>query len=514
MRPSVRPKLRGLLRRIPLASAVRRAVDWRRRERIFRHFLSRVAAWPAPTGEPIVVLVQPWLLSDVPWYSLLVALGIRQRGQRVVIVWDDLPWDTGLAADRMVNASIGRVLAMLGPSWEIRRLSAHACVGTSNVTPGDIETLAHLNVTWRFRGHTWPPEAGRMKEALKAHFGAIGRAASAVLGEVKPSAVIIPGGIFSSSGVIRTAAERLGIRVATYDSGPGVMLTSCNGVAAWLSDIPRAVREIGTLDEELVRTCAERELAGRRGQGTGQSVFGNTYQAKSEGTSIRGDVIIPLNQSYDTAALGRHRVFASQVELMVETVRWVLENSDATVVVRRHPVERLEGLRSVDEYGEVLIREFGRTPRVRYVAENEAVSTYELLENAKVVVPYTSTVGVEATIQGVPVVTESASYYSGMGFVWPARSAAEFHELLLRALAGELRVNDEAKADALRVYYTTQLCNFLFTPITPADGDFRKWATQEPSAVLGAPEFTDILTSLADDIPLPVLRHRRRVAST
>lgn len=509
----MRPKIHGLLRRIPLASAVRRAVDWRRRESIFRHFLLKGPALLAPTGEPIVVLVQPWLLSDVPWYSLLLALGIRQRGRRVVIVWDDLPWDTGLAADRMVNASIARALAILGPSWEVRRLSAHATIGKSNVSPEDIETLAHLNVTWRTRGHTWPPEAERMKEALKTHFGATGRAASAVLDELNPSAIIIPGGVFSSSGVIRTVAERLGIRVATYDSGPGVMLTSCSGVAAWLSDIPRAVCEIGTVDDELVRAYAEGELDGRRGKGTGQSVFGNTYQAKSEGTPIRGDVIIPLNQSYDTAALGRHRVFGSQVELMVETVRWVLENSDATVVVRRHPVERLEGLRSVDEYGEVLVREFGRTPRVQYVAENQAVSTYEMLENAKVVVTYTSTVGVEATIQGVPVVTESTSYYSGMGFVWPARTAAEFYDLLRRALVGELKVQDEAKADALRVYYTTQLCNFLFTPITPADGDFWKWATQEPSAVLSAPEFSDIVTALADNIPLAVLRHRRRIAS-
>ena len=126
----MRPKIHGLLRRIPLASAVRRAVDWRSRERIFRHFLLKGPALLPPTGEPIVVLVQPWLLSDVPWYSLLLALGIRQRGRRVVIVWDDIPWDIGLTADRMVNASIARALAILGPSWEVRRLSAHATVGT------------------------------------------------------------------------------------------------------------------------------------------------------------------------------------------------------------------------------------------------------------------------------------------------------------------------------------------------------------------------------------------------
>lgn len=509
----MRSRLRGVLRRIPRASMLRRAADWRRRERMFRYFVARVAAPPAQTGKPIAVVVQPWLLSDVPWYSLLLALGTRQRGRQVVIVWDDLPWDNGFAADRMVNASIGRVLGMFGPSCAIERLSARAGRdGPDLVTEGEIAELASLNVTWRFKGHTWPREADGIRSGLQDHLASVSRAASAVLSEVQPSAIIIPGGIFSSSGVIRTVAERLNIRVATYDSGPGVMLTSCNGVAAWLSDIPRAVREIGTAEPEFVRSCAERELAGRRGDDGGQSIFERTYQATRAGTSVHGDVVIPLNQSYDTAALGRHRVFRSQIELMVETVRWVLEHSDATVVVRRHPIERAKELRSFDEYGEILVREFGHTPRVRYVAEDDAVSTYELLSSAKVVVPYTSTVGVEAAIQGVPVVTESASYYSEMGFVWPARSAVEFGDLLGRALAGELKVSDSAKAEALRVYYATQLCNFLFTPITPASGDFLKWATRDPASILSSPEFGDVLTCLVDDIPMPVLRHRRRMA--
>ena len=221
-------------------------------------------------------------------------------------------------------------------------------------------------------------------------------------------------------------------------------------------------------------------------------------------------MLLPLNQSYDTAALGRHRIFANQVEWMLETVNWVLGQTTGSVVVRRHPVERLAGLRSADEYGDILRARFGETPRLRYVDEGAAVSTYELLAQTRVVVPYTSTVGVEATMLGVPVVTESASYYADMGFVWSATTEADYFALLGRALAGELLVDDARRNAARRVYYLTQLCNLLFTDVAPMPADFEKWVRRRPDDVLRTPEFCDVVEALVEDVPLALLRHRRR----
>src|SRR5688500_10432752 len=117
---------RRIYSRVRAALPLRQVLDWRRRERLFKAFVSRISSLPSDIARPrIAVVVQPWLLSDVPWYSLLLAFGLRRRGCRVVLIWDDIPWDRGLAADGMVNASIGRVLARLGPGWEVQRLSGH-----------------------------------------------------------------------------------------------------------------------------------------------------------------------------------------------------------------------------------------------------------------------------------------------------------------------------------------------------------------------------------------------------
>src|SRR5262249_25822018 len=155
-------------------------------------------------------------------------------------------------------------------------------------------------------------------------------------------------------------------------------LTSSDGVAAWLDDIPRAYAQIDWADDDWIAEAAQRELRGRMGVSDARSVFGDAY--RSNGASVGStpcDVLIPLNQSYDTAALGRHRVFADQTDWLVQTVAWVLEHTNGAVVVRRHPVERRPDQRSADEYGELLRRRFGESPRLHYVDEQSALSTYE-----------------------------------------------------------------------------------------------------------------------------------------
>ena len=87
----------------------------------------------------------------------------------------------------------------------------------------------------------------------------------------------------------------------------------------------------------------------------GADAFG--YQAvKAVGVPKQVGAVLTLNQSFDTAALGRHHVFSSQMEWITETVAWVLKNTDDTVVVRQHPIERHKAHAGNDGYAQVLQR--------------------------------------------------------------------------------------------------------------------------------------------------------------
>ena len=52
----------------------------------------------------------------------------------------------------------------------------------------------------------------------------------------------------------------------------------------------------------------------------------------------------------------------------------------------------------------------------------------------------------------------------------------------------------------------------MFTDFSPQQPDFWKWCQQSPDAVYADPAVRDLLTALDENIPLALLRHRRRLA--
>jgi hypothetical protein len=226
------------------------------------------------------------------------------------------------------------------------------------------------------------------------------------------------------------------------------------------------------------------------------------------GREFDGAVLIALNSSWDSAALGLHAIFDDNTQWIVETVRILLDHTDAPVIVRQHPAERLDFARTSDDYGALLQRHFGTHPRLRFIAATEPVNSYALLDQVAAVVVYTSTIGIEAAAYGRPVVTPSNSYYSGLGFVWRAGSVEEYKDVLRRGAAGKLDVTDAMRRDASVCYYLTQCCNWVFTQFNPAD--FVKWSQRDFAALHADPKVRGILHTLRENVPAAYLNHVER----
>ena len=329
--------------------------------------------------------------------------------------------------------------------------------------------------------------------------------------------LLVPGGIYGSSGVWLELAKERGIRVATYDSGAGdsddgCLLISTDGIASHSQGLPQALEalwdEPDVLDSVLAEAHEERH---KRRQGLDK--FG--LQAGNEGKYEIGTdnaVLIPLNTSWDAAALGLHAVFDSSLQWVLETVRWILSNTTATAIIRQHPGERVKGCASTDDYEMALRQHFGNDPRVRFIAAASPINTYELLEKSKVVVVHTSTVGVEAATMGKVVVTAARSYYSNLGFVFAADSGTQYFDVLGRAIEGQLSIDDNQIRKAWCCYYLAQCCNWIFFDFNPIT--FEKWAGLEIEALYGDPTVQDILAAIDENTPIALLRHRRALAQS
>ena len=462
------------------------------------------------------VVVTPWLGSSVPWFTLVVGALLASRQCRVTFVLDDSPIGDNLLRYRFVLQCLRRVLAVVSDRHAVFELSKSGPrLALEYDDLAAIDHLARLNATWTFRGEML--ETGREAwvrqcvAQLTAAYGPI----KSLLRPGAFDAVFVPGGVMATSGLWVRSARAAGIRVSTFDNGGyGALMLACDGVACQLQDIPRAFVQIkqrceDPVEREQVLAAARTEMAMRR---AGTDKFISQVQGSADADS-RFDraVLIALNSSWDSAALGLHAVYKTNTDWIVETVRFLLEKTTAPVIVRQHPAERLELARTTDDYRSLLALHFGSNPRLHFVAAEEQINSYTLLEQVIAVVVYTSTIGTEACALGKPVITASSSYYSDLGFVWKATDLEDYERLLREAATGRLQVTEAMKHDAHLCYYVTQSCNWIFSEFNPAN--FDRWS--RVPLIKWREDFVTqrIFYSLVNNVPVALLNHLNKVST-
>jgi hypothetical protein len=322
------------------------------------------------------------------------------------------------------------------------------------------------------------------------------------------------GGICGTSGLFRLASEEAGIRVATFDGTFGVVQICVDGIAAQQTDIPAALRELEDAAPPILDWARgeAQEAFRRRVEGRDEAAY-QVVPPQENGIAASADIVVPMNIEWDTAALGRHTIFENTVDWVTRTVEYVLAESHQTIAVRRHPAERKRYDHSRLDIGALLLERFGRNPRLQVVAPDEPVNTYELVQSAAVVLPFASTIGIEAAAMGKVVLVSGASCYSDLGFVWKASSREEYFGLLGDALRGELQLKPRQIDRAWLCYYLTPVCNRVWTDFTPApgDSDFWKWVVRDPEELFADPAVADMITALEEHRPLSLVRHTRNL---
>jgi hypothetical protein len=426
-------------------------------------------------AEKYLVVIAPWLGSGTPFYSLAFSMLIARKGHKVSFVIDDSRFGTNVFRHYFLMVCIRMVFGLVGRRFEVTYLSS-----TKPEKPLDaaansiIARLADLNTVWTLRGEMIESRRAELINLFTAQYGRAYSAISEIMRNGRFDVLFVPGGMYGNSGLWVACARAAAMRIVSYDGGAsGVAMLAVTGVACQLQDIPLAHAVLkerclaNPAEHDYVLKTAHTEMDLRR---SGTDKF-SSQKSGSSGScrQYEGAMMIALNSSWDGAALGLHSVFKTSMEWVVETVRFLLDHTDNLIVIRQHPAERLEAARSTDDYAKLLSSNFGADPRIRFIAAEEDVNSYDLLDSVAAVIVYTSTLGVEATALGKPVITESNSYYSGLGFVWGCRSLQDYHSALLQAARGGLTVTAEMKRDAYYCYYLTQCRNWAFTPYTPME---------------------------------------------
>ncbi|MEO6847695.1 MAG: hypothetical protein ABI443_09040 [Chthoniobacterales bacterium] len=475
-------------------------------------YLNRISdprfTWPVTQRQEkknTLIVVTPWLFTAVPYFSMELGRALAAEGAQVRYLWEptDILFNAGKPRETI---RIKEVLDRLGEDAEVVELSSQAREVSDEYLPA-LQELVYENAVRQAGGESDAEkhlgDQEQKVSALRKHLVQI----LSVFEKNRPDLLIIPGGVFGVSGLYVLACRIAGIPFTTFDSGADRLIFTHDTVAAHMEDLAVAFKQIYPLLDskktEKFQTHATDRIAVRR---AGKDVFRLQPSSSESSKGEQYDIFIPLNFRTDTAALLRQKLFHNVREWLAALLKWVASQPKVSIVIRQHPCERIPEYRGKDDWEEFLAP-FRKTlgSRLRFVSAWDHINTYDLLAKAKVVLPYTSRVGVEAAFLGVPVILGTRCYYENLGFSTSPETRTEYFSTVRQALDGQLPVEDEARRRAAFLYYLAEECCLCPTVFNPTPEDFMHWVKLEPSKLMSDAKIPLLLDCLLNREVMPKL---------
>lgn len=290
------------------------------------------------------------------------------------------------------------------------------------------------------------------------------RAALVYLQSNQPDLVIVPNGTIQELGVVYHVARHLKIPVVTYEFGDQrqrmwvarnaeVMRQETDALWKAKQEIPLTEAQMERLHALFVarQRGAIWENFARLWQGT--PAQGGAQARAALGLDERPVVLLATNVLGDSLTLGRQIFSKTMAEWISRTVQYFAGRPEIQLVIRIHPGEVLtHGTSMADVVREVL----PRLPEyIRLITAKDKMNTYDLIEVADLGLVYTTTVGLEMAMNGLPVVVSGQTHYRGRGFTLDPDNWVSYFKLLGSILEhpGEHRLMKEQVELAWRYAY-------------------------------------------------------------
>lgn len=280
----------------------------------------------------------------------------------------------------------------------------------------------------------------------------------------KPDVIIIPNGTILEFGALYQVARFLNLPVVTYEFGEQRdriwLAQNAEVMRQETSDLWQRRKEQALSADQLIKVqklFASRQRASlwenfaRRWQGTPSE--GGEKARQMLGLDRRPVVLLATNVLGDSLTLGRQVFSDTMTEWLERTVTYFVSHNEAQLVIRIHPGELITKGPSVADVVHKALPHF--PTNIHLVLAGEKVNTYDLVEIADLGLVYTTTVGMEMAMSGVPVICVGNTHYRKKGFTLDPGSWEEYFELLTRVISkpSEFHLFPEQVAQAWNYAY-------------------------------------------------------------
>lgn len=328
-------------------------------------------------------------------------------------------------------------------------------------SPAPLGALVAPGLRWILRRHNLFDDDGTRYLCREFMLSAwnIAREFSALLEQTHPRAVVVFNGQFFPEATARWLARSHGIPSYAHEVGllPFSAFFTAGEPTAYPIDIPKDI-ELSKGQNARLDAYLEKRYQGNF------SMAGIKFWPEMKGLdeSLIGRIahfkqVVPVftNVVFDTSQPHANTLFSDMFAWLDEVLAIAKRHPETLFVIRAHPDESRSGKESLETVaGWVGSRSADALPNMVFIPPEERLSSYELIQRSKFVMIYNSTIGLEAAIMGVPVLSGGRARFTHYPIVFFPSSLEEFRGQVDEFLkADEVAVPPEFHRNARKFLY-------------------------------------------------------------
>ena len=342
--------------------------------------------------------------------------------------------------------------------------------------------LGHLvlpSMRWILRRHTLvDDEATRFlySQYIRSAWQ-VSQSFTRLLDDTNAQAVVVFNGMFYPEATARWVAEQRGLPVISHEVGlrPYTAFFTTRDATAYPIHIPDTFELTPEQDQRLDEYLEKRmqgnfSMAGVR---FWPEMKGLDKNFLARAAQYRQVVPVFTNVIFDTSQLHSNVVFPHMFAWLDQVAALAKAHPETLFVIRAHPDEARPGKESRESVSDwVHNNHVDRQENIIFVGPREYFSSYELIQRAKFVMVYNSTIGLEAAIMGAAVLCGGKARFTQLPTVFfPQTPEAYFEQAEAFLSAERIEIPSEFRRNARRfLYYQLYRASLPFDQFIVEDG--------------------------------------------
>jgi hypothetical protein len=280
-----------------------------------------------------------------------------------------------------------------------------------------------------------------------------------LLERIKPKVLVVFNGISYPEAVARQVARNKGIPVITHEVGLRPYSAFFTYKDATFREVDLSILEQPNQEQE------DRLNAYLSNRFKGQFTMAG-IKFWPEMTSIPDELqerihqhqqLVPIftNVIFDTSQIHANTLYEDMFAWLDDLENVILDHPQTFFVIRAHPDEDRPGKQSMESVRDWFMQSrISNLGNVQFFSPSDTISSYDLIRQAKVVLVYNSSIGLEASILGAPVLCAGRARYTQIPTTFfPADREEYIHQLQAFLASEKIMIPPDFSRNARRFLY-------------------------------------------------------------